>query len=70
MLIGKEKNKTNINRDDIIIRKNKVLNKMNLNKENKINISNILENKNQTFIIPLMLSHLEKKGKFETIRYN
>ena len=43
---------------------------MNLNKENKININKILENKKQSFIITLMLSHLKEKRKLEAIRYN
>ena len=43
---------------------------MYLNKENKININKILENKKQSFIFPLMLSHLIEKRKLEAFKYN
>ena len=70
LLTHKEKNKIDINKGDKIIKKKKALKKMNLNKENKININKILENKKQSFIIPLMLSHLVEKRKLETVKYN
>ena len=70
MLIRKGKDKIDANIDDNIIRKNKAFKKMNLNKENKININKVLESKKQSFIIPLMLSYLVEKRKLETIKYN
>ena len=70
ILIHKEKNRIDINKDDNIIRKNKVLKKINLPKENKININKFLENKKQSFIILLTLSHLAEKRKLEAVKYN
>ena len=43
---------------------------MYLNKENKININKILENKKQSFIFHLMLYHLIEKRKLEAFKYN